>query len=220
MEVNTRQSTFFFRKQANKHIITIHKQKHTHILGVVEWDHAYLDRSVFTWRPWGAVKAHKSGYFACTWEPAKHFSLLSVILIAQHDSSAPNTPSHPHPYPTPARWLFFNCLWALAPLLYHTKSPRWLGGAEGLGSSARTNGLEVAEQIKRIKRSLFTDTSKLFWRWALDPPLQYSPSIGGKIRHPQRHFQSIQTLSLGDLRWKANVCIICKSKHLKLCRKL
>lgn len=35
---------------------------------------------------------------------------------------------------SPARWLFFNCLWAPAPLLHHTKSPRWLGGEEGFGA--------------------------------------------------------------------------------------
>lgn len=74
------------------------KNTHTHTHTEVRKDHAYLDRSVFTWRPEGAVKAHKLGYFACTWEPAKHFSLLSVILIAQHDSSALNLPTPPPRY--------------------------------------------------------------------------------------------------------------------------
>ena len=81
----------------------------THTNTEVGRGHAYLGRSVFTCGPEGAVKAHKSGYFACTWEPTKHFSLLSVILIAQHDSSAPNHPAPPPllPPPSPARWLFF-----------------------------------------------------------------------------------------------------------------
>lgn len=50
---------------------------------------------------------------------------------------APSPPTSTHPPPrstSPARWLFFNCLWAPAPLLYHTKSLRWQGGAEGFGA--------------------------------------------------------------------------------------
>lgn len=126
---------------------------------------------MFTWRPEGAVNAHKSGYFACMWEPAKHFSLLSVILIAQHDSSTPNLPAPPHRNIPQARWLFFFLtVCGLLHLCSTTLNP-WDGWVEWkVWSSAWTNGLEVAEQIKRIKRSLFTDTSKLFWRWAMDPP--------------------------------------------------
>ena len=91
-------------RKPEKHIITRHKQIYMH---TARWGKttAYLRQSLFTWKPEGAVKAHKLGYFACTWEPAKHFSLLSIILIAQHDSSALNLPIPP-PRP-PARWLFF-----------------------------------------------------------------------------------------------------------------
>lgn len=69
-------------------------------------------KSVFTWRPKGAVKAHKSSYFTYMWEPTKHFSLLSVILIAQHDALHPQPPS---PLPL-TRWLFFNSLCLAPPL--------------------------------------------------------------------------------------------------------
>ena len=111
LEVNTRKSTLFL-PQAGQQTHYYHTQTKIHTHTEVRKDHAYLDRSVFTWRPEGAVKAHKLGYFACTWEPAKHFSLLSVILIAQHDSSALNLPTPPPLYTTPppstlARWLFF-----------------------------------------------------------------------------------------------------------------
>lgn len=47
----------------------------------------------------------------------------------------PQTSQHPHIATSPQPdgfFFFFNCLWALAPLLYHTKSLRWLGGVEGL----------------------------------------------------------------------------------------
>lgn len=156
------------RKPTNTLLPYTNKITHTEV-----WkDHAYLGWSMFTWRPEGAVNAHKSGYFACMWEPAKHFSLLSVILIAQHDSSAPNLPAPPHCNIPPARWLFFFFLTVCGLLhLCSTTLNPWDGWVEWkVWSSAWTNGLEVAEQIKRIKRSLFTDTSKLFWRWAMDPP--------------------------------------------------
>lgn len=143
---------------------------------------AYLGRSVFTWRPEGAVKAHKSAYFACTWEPTKHFSLLSIILIAQHDSSAPNLQTPPTCYtrstpPPPWPDGFFLTVCGLLHLCSTTtKSLRWLGGVEWrvLGFLRGQMVLEVAEQIKRIKKSLFTDTSKLFWRWAMDPHAELS----------------------------------------------
>lgn len=46
--VNTKKSTLSAYKQANKHIITIHKQKYRHTHTEVGKDHAYLGRSVFT----------------------------------------------------------------------------------------------------------------------------------------------------------------------------
>lgn len=97
--------SFLSQERQKKHIITIHKQKdmHTQARGKTI---AYLSWSVFTWKPEGAVKAHKLAYFACTWEPAKHFSLLSIILIAQHDSSTPNLPTPP-PHPQPDGFFFF-----------------------------------------------------------------------------------------------------------------
>lgn len=64
----------------------------------------------------------------------RHFDCPARLLHPK----PPNTPTSQHlPLPSLARWLFFfffNCLWALAPLLYHTKSLRWLGGAKGLGA--------------------------------------------------------------------------------------
>lgn len=104
MDVNTRESTLSSHKEANKHIITIHKQNHTH-RGV---ERPRIPRLVNVYlKTRGSCECSQVGYFACMWEPAKHFSLLSVILIAQHDSSTPNLPAPPHCNIPPARWLFF-----------------------------------------------------------------------------------------------------------------
>lgn len=215
MDVNTRESTLSSHKEANKHIITIHKQNHTH-RGV---ERPRIPRLVNVYlKTRGSCECSQVGYFACMWEPAKHFSLLSVILIAQHDSSTPNLPAPPHCNIPPARWLFFFFFLTVCGLLHlcSTTLNPWDGWVEWkVWSSAWTNGLEVAEQIKRIKRSLFTDTSKLFWRWAMDPPhthppsptpQQFSPST--KIRHPQRHFYSIQVLCMGLHHASSIYCLI------------
>lgn len=83
----------------------------------------------------------------------------------------------------------------------------WCGES---GSSVWTNGSEVAEQIKRIKTSLFTDTSKLLLPLSFKTILPrmhthkyYPSSMGGQ--YPQRHFQSV----LRDLRWKDRACAAC-----------
>lgn len=89
--------------------------------------------------PVGAVEPQASSFFACTWELAQHFSLLSIILIAQHDSSALNPPKTPHLNPRPDGFFFFfffflNCLWALLHLCSTAtlnKSPGRLGGRGG-----------------------------------------------------------------------------------------
>lgn len=134
------------------------------------------------------MKARNLGYFACAWETAKHFSLLSIILIAQHDSSALNLPIPPsHPPTGQMAFFFFSFffkLWALAPLLHHTKPLRWLAGVRSRG---RQMDPEVAEQIKRIRRSLFTDASKLLmtpsFKTSVPPPThkQLSLTDGGVL---------------------------------------
>ncbi|CAB1457078.1 unnamed protein product [Pleuronectes platessa] len=58
---------------------------------------------------------------------------LCPSQLTTHDSSAPNHPAPP-PLLLPFPGQMANCLWALAPLLYHTKSLRWLGVVEGLGA--------------------------------------------------------------------------------------
>lgn len=99
--------------------------------------------------PVGAAEAPALSFFACTWELAQHFSLLSIILIAQHDSSALNPPNTPTSTPGQMAFFFFffflNCLWALLHLCSATtlnKSPGRLGGrgGESGGSSVQTNG--------------------------------------------------------------------------------
>lgn len=73
--------------------------------------------------PEGAAKAHKLGYFTYMWEPTKHFSPLSVILIAQHDSLR----SHPPSYPPYGQMAFFTVCGLL-----HLQS-KSLEGAGGMG---------------------------------------------------------------------------------------
>lgn len=87
------------------------------------------------------------------WEPTKHFSLLPVILIAQHDSTQPQ----PHPTSSSGQMAFFfkqsvSCTSTLNP--WKEREERASGGHWAVW----TNGFEVAEKIKWIKGNLFTDT--------------------------------------------------------------
>lgn len=202
MDVNTRESTLSSHKEANKHIISIHKQNHTH-RGV---ERPRIPRLVNVYlKTRGSCECSQVGLL-CMYVGARktlltavrHFDCPAWLLYPK----PPSTPTLQHP-PSQMAFFFFLTVCGLLHLCSTTLNP-WDGWVEWkVWSSAWTNGLEVAEQIKRIKRSLFTDTSKLFWRWAMDPPhthppsptpQQFSPST--KIRHPQRHFYSIQVLCM------------------------
>lgn len=136
MDVNTRKSTLSFHRQASKHSITIHKQKYTHRHRGGE--RPCIPRLVSVYlKARGSCESSQVGLL-CMYMGARktlltavrHFDCPARLLRPK----PPNTPTSLHP-PLLARWLFFfNCLWALAPLLYHTKSLRWLGGVEGLGA--------------------------------------------------------------------------------------
>lgn len=111
-----------------------------------------------------------------------------TLLTAVHHFDCPARLLRPKPPSTPASppgqmafFFFFNCLWALAPLLHHTKPLRWLAGVRSRRGPMDT---EVAEQLKRIRRSLFTDASKLLlalgFKTSLPPSAhkQLSPTDG------------------------------------------
>lgn len=173
---------------------------------------------MFTWRPEGAVNAHKSATLHVCGSPQNTSHCCPSFWLPSM-TPLPQTSQHPHiatsPQPDGFFFFFFLTVCGLLHLCSTTLNP-WDGWVEWkVWSSAWTNGLEVAEQIKRIKRSLFTDTSKLFWRWAMDPPhthppsptpQQFSPST--KIRHPQRHFYSIQVLCMGLHHASSIYCLI------------
>lgn len=117
-------AAFSSHKQANKHNIIIHKHKNTQ----QQWggERPCIPRPLGVYlKTRGSCESSQVGLL-CMYVGA-HKTLLTAVH--HFDCPArllrpkpPNTPNllHPqHPPPSLARWLFFNCLWALAPLLYH-----------------------------------------------------------------------------------------------------
>lgn len=92
----------------------------------------------------------------------------------------PQPPQYPHLTPRPDGFFFFflTVCRSLAPLLHHTKPLRRLAGVRSHGGPRDT---EVAEQIKRIRRSLFTDASKLLLALSFKTSL---PSSTHQLRSP------------------------------------
>lgn len=169
MHVNTRvhsffsqgsQQTHYYHTQTKSHTPRCGKTTHTSAGQCLPEDQREL------WMLTSRATLHVCGSPQNTSHCCPSFWLPSMTPL-------PQTSQHPHIATSPQPdgfFFFFLTVCGLLHLCSTTLNP-WDGWVEWkVWSSAWTNGLEVAEQIKRIKRSLFTDTSKLFWRWAMDPP--------------------------------------------------
>ncbi len=127
------QQTHYYHTQTKIHT---HTHTHTHTLRWGKTMHTLASQCLpedqrELWKLTSRATLHVHGSPQNTSHCCPSFWLPST-------TPPPQTSQHPHlttlhhpPWPD---GFFFNCLWALAPLLYHTKSLRWLGGVEGLGA--------------------------------------------------------------------------------------
>lgn len=135
MDVNTRKSTLSSHKQANKYIITIHKQKHTHTHCGGESTRIPWPVSVYL-KTRGSCESSQVGLL-CMYMGARktlltavrHFDCPARLLRPK----PPNTPNLTSPHPPPplplARWLFFLTVCGLLHLCSTTLNP-WDGWVE------------------------------------------------------------------------------------------
>lgn len=114
MSANTGKSTLSSHKQANKHIISIHKQKHTHKQRGGERPRIPRPVSVYL-KTGGSCESSQVGLL-CMYVGAhktlltavRHFDCPARLLRPKPPNTPTSQPPPPKPQtPFPARWLFF-----------------------------------------------------------------------------------------------------------------